>query len=428
MMSKNAEQGIDTRKIFGTNRSVVALGIARMADSVGNSFLIVVLPLYIASQSVTGETFGLSTSLITGIVLSLFGVVNSIVQPFAGRLSDKTGKRKLFVLIGLVMFFFANAAFTIADTYVSLLFVRMLQGVGAALTITSSVALVSEVSTNKDRGNNMGVFNTLRLIGFGVGPLLSGILIEAGPYNLPVLGETSGFFAAFYIASASALLSVILVMWLVKDSVERKPSQKPVKIRVLSKEKGKVLDPIFALALATLIMSIGFSILAPIETETNERLSQGPFLFSVEFTAMVAALALVQPYVGRLSDRYGRKIFIVSGLVCLIPFTLAQGFATEPWHMITARALQGVSASMVFAPALALAGDLAEKGQAGSQLSLLTMAFGIGISIGSLLAGYAVGFGYLTPFAVGACMAAIGVVVVATQVSNTVELKLETVT
>ncbi|NEN22219.1 MFS transporter [Cryomorpha ignava] len=418
MESKKAERTVETRKIFGTNRSVVALGVARMADSVGNSFLIVVLPLYIASQSVTGDTFGLSTSLITGIVLSLFGVVSSITQPFVGRLSDKTGKRKLFVIIGLVLFFFANAAFTFADTYVSLLVVRAVQGVGAALTITSSVALVSEVSTNSNRGNNMGVFNTLRLIGFGVGPLLSGVLIEAGPYNLPIFGETSGFNAAFYIASASALLSIILVMWLVKDSSESKPSQKPLKIRVLSKEKGKVLDPIFALALATLIMSIGFSLLAPIETETNERLSQGPFLFSVEFTAMVAALALVQPLVGRLSDKYGRKIFIISGMICLIPFTLAQGFATEPWHMITARALQGVSASMVFAPALALAGDLAEKGQAGSQLSLLTMAFGIGISIGALLAGYAVGFGYLTPFAVGACMAAVGVVVVSTQIAK----------
>ena len=419
MVIKQEEKRIETREIFGTNRSVLVLGIARMADSVGNSFLIVVLPLYIASQSVSGNTFGLSSSLITGIVLSIFGVVSSISQPFAGRLSDKTGKRKLLVIIGLVVFFFANAAFTIADTYFSLLFVRAAQGIGAALTITSSVALVSEVSTKKNRGNNMGVYNTLRLIGFGVGPLLSGVLLEAGPYKLPMVGEISGFNAAFTIAAGSAMVSIILVSWLVKESVETEPTHKPMKIKILSEQKERLFDPIFALALATLIMSIGFSLLAPIETQTNTRLSQGPFLFSIEFTAMVAALALAQPIVGRLSDKFGRRIFIVLGLVCLIPFTLAQGFSTEPWHMITARALQGVSASMVFAPALALAGDLAEKGQAGSQLSLLTMAFGIGISIGSLLAGYTVRFGYLTPFAVGAFMAAVGVFIVSTQVPKT---------
>ena len=71
---------------------------------------------------------------------------------------------------------------------------------------------------------------------------------------------------------------------------------------------------------------------------------------------------------------------------------------------------------MVFAPALALAGDLAEEGQTGSQLSVVTMAFGLGISLGSFLSGYAVGFGYVVPFIVGASLAGIGVLIVTTQV------------
>ncbi len=159
----------NNNKILGTNRSVVVLGIARMADSVGNSFLIVVLPLYIASEQVGGDTFGLSESFVTGIVLGLFGIVSSIVQPFTGRLSDRLGKRRVFVILGLIIFFLANASFVFADSYLFLLMVRAAQGIGAAFTITASVALVSEVSTKADRGNNMGVFNTLRLIGFGIG-------------------------------------------------------------------------------------------------------------------------------------------------------------------------------------------------------------------------------------------------------------------
>jgi MFS family permease len=404
------------KEIFGVNRSVLILGIARMADSLGNSFLIVVLPLYIASESVRGDFFGLSLSFTTGIILGLFGLVSSAIQPFTGRLSDRTGKRKLYVVIGLAIFALANASFVFADSYFNLLLIRTSQGLAAALTITASIALVSEVSQISNRGKNMGVYNTLRLIGFGLGPLASGILIEAGPYQWPVIGDISGFTAAFCIASGMAFISMLLVMWVVKDPEETKPSRKRLKIRFGTPAKGRWLDPIFTLGLATLVMSFGFSLLGPIETETNERLSQGPFLFSVEFSALIGSLALVQPLVGKLSDVYGRRVFIVAGLICLIPFTLAQGFATEPWHMILARGLQGISAAMVFSPSLALAGDMADKGQSGAQLSVLTMAFGIGISLGSIFSGYAVGFGFITPFILGAVLAGIGAILVSTQV------------
>lgn len=409
-------------KLFGTDRRIVILGIARMADSLGNSFLIVILPLYIASKSVTGNLFGLSETLITGLILGLFGLVTSFAQPFTGRLSDKFGKRKLFVLIGLGIFTLANFSYSIAHSYLLLMVIRGAQGIAAAFTITASLALVSELSENKSRGKNMGIYNSFRLIGFGLGPLGSGILVENGPYNIPFIGSINGFVAAFAVASAAALLSAILVSVLVSDPETTKPSKKKMKINLTSKENGRLLDPIFALALATLIMSFGFSLLAPIETETNQRLSQGAFVFSLEFSALVAALAIAQPIIGKASDKYGRRIFIVIGLICLIPIVLAEGFATQPWEMITLRALQGISSAMVFAPALALAGDLTEKGQTGSQLAVVTMAFGLGISLGSFLSGYAVRFGFAVPFIVGAVLAGIGVLIVTTQVPKKVDI------
>ena len=402
--------------LFGTDRRVIALGLARMADAMGNSFLIVVLPLYIASGSVTGEIFGFSESLITGLVLGLYGIVSSAFQPFAGRMSDKAGKRRRFVILGLVVFMFANFSYILADSYEILFLIRAVQGMAAALTITASIALVSEVSETVTRGNNMGVYNSFRLIGFGIGPLISGILIEAGPYSLPWIGEMNGFVASFCVAGIMALISGILVSLMVSDPEETKPSTEKMVFRITSDDPNHILDPIFALGLATFIMSTGFALLAAIEPHVNERLSQGAFVFSIQFSAMVGMLALVQPFVGRLSDQYGRKVFIVAGLIGLVPITLSQGLATESWHMIASRALQGVSAAMVFAPALALAGDLTKKGQEGAQLSVLTVSFGIGISFGAFLSGYAIRFGFVAPFAIGSVLAALGAVLVQTQV------------
>lgn len=406
---------------LGFDRRVVVLGFARMADALGNSFLIVVLPLYIASENIEGKVLGLTESLITGLILGVFGLITSFAQPFTGRLSDKFGKRKLFVVLGLVIFTFANFSYSFAHSYTLLMVIRIAQGIAAAFTITASLALVSELSQKSTRGNNMGVYNSFRLVGFGVGPLGSGILIENGPYQLPLIGEMNGFVAAFCIAAAAALFSAILVSLFVKDPDDIEPSRRKIKIRLKSRDPERLLDPIFALALATLVMSFGFSLLAPIESIINERLSQGAFMFSLEFSALIGALAVVQPIVGKASDRFGRRVFIVIGLICLIPIVFAEGLVTEPWQLITLRGLQGVSAAMVFAPSLALAGDLAETGQTGSQLAVVTMAFGLGISLGSFVSGYAIRFGYLVPFALGALLAAIGVLIVTTQIPKNVD-------
>jgi MFS family permease len=76
---------------------------------------------------------------------------------------------------------------------------------------------------------------------------------------------------------------------------------------------------------------------------------------------------------------------------------------------------------MVFAPALAVAGDLAESGESGTKLSVLTMAFGFGTAIGPLLSGALFGYGFVIPFAVGAALATIALVLVVTQVDETLE-------
>lgn len=406
--------------LLGVDTRVLVLGAARMADALGNSFLIVVLPLYVASGQVTaGLLEGVSEPLVAGLVLALFGLVSSAAQPVAGRLSDRAGRRTVFVILGLLLFAAANYSFALVGSYAGLLAVRAVQGVAAAFTITAGVALVSELSTVATRGGHMDVYNALRLVGFGVGPLLAGVVVEAGPYRIPFapdLPAVSGFDASFVLAALSALLSAVLVWWFVEDPEETRPTAARIAIRVRSRRPGTLLDSVFTLGIATLIMAACIALLAPIEPQINERLGQGPILFAVEFSALIAALAIVQPLVGRASDRRGRKTFLVVGLIALAPTTLFQGLVLEPWQMIGVRFLQGVSAALVFAPGLALAGDLAERGQAGVQLSVLTLAFGLGISAGQIASGYLVRFGVPVPFAAGAVVALAGAGLVQSQV------------
>ena len=443
------------------DRRVLALAVARMVDAIGNSFLIVVLPAFIASGAVGGSAFGLTQALVTGVVLSAFGFLNSFSQPFTGRLSDRVGKRKVFILFGLAVLVVTNLAYVWATTYTALIGIRVVQGVGVAFTIPCTIALVNELATAETRGGNMGLFNTFRLVGFGAGPLLAGVVIEAGPYvvgggagatvdaattaagaaaggtaatagqagavTVPLLGALpfaattlSGFDAAFLIAAFTALVGFVMVEFIVEDAEEtRSAASTDVGISVFADDGDGLLDPVFVMGMISLFLAIGVALFATIQPEINARLNQGSTVFSAQFSAFILAQITLQIPVGQAADAYGRKALLVLGMALFVPFTLAQGFVTTQWGMFLARLFQGIAGALVFAPALALAGDLAREGRSGSTMSVLTMSFGLGTALGPLLSGYTIRFGFAAPFAVGAVLAAVGVVLVVTQVEET---------
>lgn len=418
--------------MLGTDRRVLVLALARMADAVANSFLIVVLPLYIASGAISLDALvgtqvpllGLEVTeeLLIGLVLSLFGFLNSLSQPFTGRLSDRTGRRKVYIMFGLALLAVASAAYIVADSYLTVVLFRALQGLGAAFTIPCTIALVNELATADSRGGNFGVFNTFRLLGFGMGPIVAGTVVAAGPYTLPVAGGTalSGFNAAFLVAVVGALLSFGLVALLITDPEETRDSAgEDLSVAVFDRDGDHLLDPVFTLAIATVCMAIGIALFATLQETINARLGQQPWLFGAEFAAVVLANVVFQIPIGRACDQYGRRPFLLGGFVLLGPSVLAQGLVTTPATMLVARTLQGVAVAMVFAPGLALAGDLAGKGQSGTQLSLLTMAFGLGTALGPLASGYLVRFGFVVPFTFGAVLAVVGLILIATQIEET---------
>lgn len=413
---------------FSVDRRVLVLALARFADAIGNSFLIIVLPLYIASGTLSGDAFGLSPAFITGLILSLYGFLNSLGQPFTGRLSDRTGTRKRYVLVGLAILTVANLAYAVAGNYVSLLAIRALQGVGVAFTVPSTIALINELSTSDSRGGNMGLFNTFRLLGVGLGPIAAGLIIDAGPYSLSLLGVgymVNGFNAAFYTAGITVFISYLLVALFVSDpETTEATAGEDLSIDILAQDSGQLFDPIFTLALAGLFMAIALGLMATLEPIINARLDQHTTWFGVQFGAFVLSQVFLQIPVGSASDRWGRRPFLLAGLAVLVPATLAQGFVTTSWGMLLTRIGQGIAGAFVFAPGFALAGDIANDRESGTKLSVLTMSFGLGTAVGPLAAGYLVRYGFVVPFVFGAGLGSIGFLLVYTQVAETLDTSL----
>jgi EmrB/QacA subfamily drug resistance transporter len=92
-----------------------------------------------------------------------------------GRLADIKGRRKTFVW-GTAVFIVFSLCASLAWSVSSLVALRVLQGVGAAMILSTAVAIVTEVYPRSERGRAMGVLVACVYLGLSVGPLVGGMM------------------------------------------------------------------------------------------------------------------------------------------------------------------------------------------------------------------------------------------------------------
>lgn len=408
------------------NRSVLLLSLSRISDAVANSFLIIILPGYLTTVLGTRHSartidvlilsVPVTTELLIGVLLAAYGLISSLCQPVAGWYADRTGAKKGLIIVGLGLLAVSIGAYAHLTTYLALLAFRVLQGVGASFVRPTTVALLNALSVVDEKGQNMGMFNVFRFLGYGFGPVVAGAIAENGPYLLGWV-QLTGFEMAFYAAALLAALS----MFSVAVFVENPDSDSPVtdsdsglfgSISILGTEEGSLLDSTFALAVAAFLTAINISLYATLQSPINDRLGQGEFLFGIQFAMVMLACVFFLIPVGRACDRIGRRPFLLVGFLLLAPSVLAQGVITTSGLMIVARLFQGVGAAMIIAPGLALAGDIVSSGQETTELSFLTMGFALGTAIGPMISGVLASYGLFVPFAFGTLLALVGLAIV----------------
>jgi MFS family permease len=391
---------------LGANRVVLALSIARMSDALGNSILFIAIPLFVA-QIPSPLLPNVPQPLLVGILISLYGIFNSVLQPLTGALSDRMSTRMPFIVSGLLLMALGTFAFAFAVRYLDLIFIRAIQGVGVALTVPASLALLATSTRKATRGSAMGIYTTFRMVGFAVGPLVGGFL-----------QVTYGFNAVFFTGTAFLLLAMVLVRVLVKEE--------PVDVSASRSQPLRLFNPeiftsaMVSLGLAMFFMASAFSMMTTLENEFNARLHETALGFGIAFSALTFSRLIFQIPLGRLSDKIGRKPLLVTGLIAMAPATALLGFATSTVQLTGMRAFQGLASAAIAAPGFALAGDLSRIGGEGQQMSLMSMGFGFGIAIGPLLAGILAVHSFEMPFFVGGLACLVGAWIVRRFVPETV--------
>jgi DHA1 family multidrug resistance protein-like MFS transporter len=144
----------------------------------------------------------------------------------------------------------------------------------------------------------------------------------------------------------------------------------------------------FAVLLGSMFISmLGMNIIAPLLPLYAVRMGASALELGLVQGAFSASGTITLLFVGRLSDRFGRKLFLVSGLVILVASSAGLMFAGQPAHLILLRFIQGLGASTYLAISQAYLGDSVPAGKEGKWMGYFNAVLFAGMGAGPLVGG-----------------------------------------
>lgn len=130
---------------------------------------------------------------------------------------------------------------------------------------------------------------------------------------------------------------------------------------------------------------------------------------------LVAAFGLTQflfsPIAGELSDKYGRKLLIVTGIGLFTVSQVLFGMAEHMWMLYVSRLLGGMSAALMTPPMMAYVADITTEEKRGKGLGMLMASMTLGVVIGPGIGGVLAEYGIRVPFYAAAALAGLSTVV-----------------
>jgi EmrB/QacA subfamily drug resistance transporter len=139
-------------------------------------------------------------------VVESYGLFLAALILVGGALGDAFGRRIVF-LAGIVIFASASAGCGLASSINGLILWRSFQGIGAAMLVPGSLAIISASFDEKSRGRAIGTWSGFTAITSAVGPVLGGWLIEHASWRW-----------AFFINLPLAAAVVVITLWRVPES------------------------------------------------------------------------------------------------------------------------------------------------------------------------------------------------------------------
>ena len=391
---------------------VIMLGVVSLLTDAASEMIYPLVPVYIAALG--------SGAILLGIIEGVAETTASMLKLLSGIWSDKTGKRKLFVLVGYTISSLVRPLTGVVSSAWQIVFVRMFDRVGKGIRTSPRDAMIASTVDESIRGKAYGFERAMDHIGAVVGPVLAIItliIIFVG-FGLkdPLLALRWTFIAAII----PGILTVFTLAIFVKESPSQLKREKPFTFSLRNFDKnfknyllvmilftlGNSSDAFLLFRVEEAIHKSGAVVnlvhnIAPLNRMVSNfgDPSTQTTVINILFLPLVWAFfhiikASFSTPLGTLSDRIGRKVVINTGWAIYafvyISFALIV-FLPSSLEIVATFVLFAIYAlfyAFTEGTEKAFVADLVSEENRGTAFGLFNFSIGLGALPASILFGF----------------------------------------
>ena len=286
-------------------RNVLPMGLVSFFTDFSTEMILGILPLYIVNN------LGASRAIL-GTIEGSAELISYSFRMISGSLSDKIGKRKIFVLIGYGLSTASKPFFAVATGWVEAFIVRAIDRIGKGVRTAPRDALIADSIPETISGKAFGIHRTIDQLGAILGPIAAFAILQVMDIRF-----------VFLFSLIPGVVAVIILIYFVKEVVVKRDSS--TKITMLSNIGSLITKrenrPFVFLLVVSGIFGLGtfnFSFILLKASDLKIEESIIPIIYAV----INVAHTVVGIPAGILADRIGKEKVLIMGYMVFVVSTI----------------------------------------------------------------------------------------------------------
>lgn len=368
-------------------RTVWILGFVSLFTDFASEMLYPVTPLFLSAL------LGASMSVI-GLIEGAAEITAGLLKGYFGYLSDKKGKRSLFVKTGYAISAFVKPIPGIIPSTITVIFSRVTDRIGKGIRTAPRDALLASAS-NGNTGSIFGFHRAMDTLGAVLGPVTALILLNI----------YSGDYILIYILAVIPSAIAVAFALSVKDKTAAVTNQNQrISIKKFWRESASEFK--LLLILLTVFSFVNSSdVFLILKTKNISGSDQSAISGYIFYNIIYASVSYP---LGRLSDRFGKPQIFITGLIVFSIVYLGFGISREVYLNFFLFGLYGIYAGATEGISKAWISDIVPDHFRGTAIGAVTTLGSFGVMAGSFFAGFLWdNFGSLVPFLFSSVISAV---------------------